>query len=349
LKTAYLTDEFSTLGGMGSVAYRDPEFFREVQNQIYFQSPTAFTDRQRPSDTFEAFLGNRKTTSDVVIKTLEKEYALNGQFTDYVDIKIGPQWKQKVEREFYPTLERRLNSNSVYQTTFPDYLTSTLNTVFPGAEVNEDLAKKIAIELDKIPTASVSASFASVIATNNPQTKLSVPPPNSKIALENSIDLGLDYRGVPFTTGYSTLDDYWGNIPYPGMTSPSVIPATLRESIAGGLQGYLSRNPLESIYNPIGAASIANVGLSSSEAINFSDPFGSGFILGQIPFPKQGDTDIYSISLIGETLNGFTKFDPKTMSNGDGIDPRFIPAFEQQNPDPDGGGPPLSRTFNLAY
>jgi len=347
LKTAYLTDEFSTLGGLGAVAYRDPEYFREVQNQVYQQSPTRFVDSQRPSDIFESFTANKKTTTGRVISLLEQEYQLDGEFTDYVDTKIGPRWKQVVTQRFYPTLQTRLNSNSSYGASLLGNLLDTLSIIFPGFLFVENLAQKIAEDLDKIPTSSVNASLATAFASNNPQTKPATPPPNSKIALDNSTGLGADPRGVDFATGYSTLEDYWGNIPYPGMTGPLVIPATLRDSILGGLQGYLSENPLEAMYNPIGAGSITSAGLSSGNSINFSDPNGSGFVLGQIPFPNQEIGDAYSISLMGEVLNGYKTFDPKTMSNGDGIDPQFTSPFE--NPDSDGGLPALSRAFNTTY
>jgi hypothetical protein len=338
LKTAYLTDEFSTLGGLGAVAYKDPEFFREVQNQIYFGSPTQFADVQRPSDIFESFLGNKKIITQKALSVLESNYAADGEVTDYLDINTGPDWRQTFLKKFYPVLQNQLDSTSSYNVSLIQHISATLSIIFPKLP-NQEITLRIVEQLEGINTSPTGAKFAAVLAGNNPQTKLSVPPPNSKVPLDSSVDLGLDYRGVNFATGYSTLEDYWGNIPYPGMSSPSIIPATLRESILGGLVGYSSSNPLEAIYNPVGAGSIVNVGFNSSEAINFSDPFGSGFILGEIPFTNIGDTDV-SISLIGETLNGLTTFDPT---------PSPSPEFAKQNPDADGGLNPLSRSFNLAF
>ena len=339
MKTAYLTDEFSTLGGLGAVAYRDPEFFREVQNQIYFNSPTQFVDIQRPSDTFESFLGNRKTITQRALNVLESNYAADGEVTDYLDVNAGPDWRQTFSKRFYPTLQSQLDSNSSYNVSLAQHVSTVLGAIFPRLP-NQEIALQIVEQLEGINTSPTGAKLAATLAGNNPQTKLSVPPPNSKVPLDSSVNLGLDYRGVSFATGYSTLEDYWGNIPYPGMSSPSVIPATLRESVLGGLVGYSSSNPLEAAYNPIGAGSIVSSGLRSSEAINFSDPFGSGFILGEIPFSNTGDTDVYSISLIGETLNGLTTFDPT---------PPPSPQFAKQNPDVDGGLNTLSRSFNLAF
>lgn len=342
MRTAYLTDQFSTLGNLAAVAYRDPEFFREVKNQVYLQSPTQYMDDQRPSDVFEALVANKSVISAKVLQTLEGEYALDGEFADYIDINIGPDWRNKLTREFYPVLQSRLDSTSEYLTSLPKYVLESLNVVFPQLPNINIVSDKISQDLDKIPESSTGAALAAVMAGNNPQTKLSTPPPNSKIALENTVPLGFDYRGVPFTTGYSTLEDYWSNIPYPGMTSPSIIPSTMRESITGGLVGYLSGNPLESLFNPVGASSVLNSGIQDGNSLNFSGAFGTGFVAGQLPFFDQTDQNASSISLIGEEINGYTSFDLNSVFG-------VPPLFGERNPDPDGGTNPLSRNFNTAF
>ena len=96
MKTGYITDDFSTLGGLAAVAYGDPEYFREVQNQIYSSSVTRFLDTQRPSDIFESFFGTRESFVAIVLKSLEFQYLANNSLTDYVDIEFGPDWKEKV-------------------------------------------------------------------------------------------------------------------------------------------------------------------------------------------------------------------------------------------------------------
>jgi hypothetical protein len=345
LKTAYLTDSFSTLGGLGSVAYGDPEYFREVQNQVYAQSPTRFADIQRPSDVFESLALSGDKFTRLVGEILEAEYAQDKEFTDYVDVAYGPGWRDSILVRFYNLFQQSLDSTSTYEVSLSDYVGRVVRTLLPSYQNAEQLTRDVITSLATDPFSPAGANLASKIISNNPQTKLSTPPSNAKIPLESSVDLGLDYRGVSFATGYSTLEDYWSDVPYPGVTSVNLIPATFRESILNGYVGYASETPLEVVYNPIGADSIRSFNLSSPEALNFSDPFGGGSVLAQLPVSLQGDADIYSISLIGETLNGYTTFDPGTMSNGDAIDLSLIPDFEGQNADPDGGLPGLSRTF----
>ena len=350
MKTAYLTDSFSTLGGLGSVAYGDPEYFREVQNQVYEQSPTRFADIHRPSDIFGALLALEEGKFiQLIKKTLKEEYASEGDFTDYIDVKYGAEWEDKIPGLLYKELMRAMDSGSEYGADFSDYFEKAIRPLLSGFTDSRELALKLVSELDSNPLSPMQTSLASRIVSNNPQTKLSTPPPDTKIALKNSIDLGLDYRGVSFATGYSTLEDYWGGVPYPGVTATNLIPSTLRESILDGYVGYASQIPLELAYNPIGADSIGNFNLKSPQALNFSDPLRGGSVLAQLPIEQQGDADIYAISLIGELRNGYTTFDPGTMSNGDAIDSSLIPNFEEQNADPDGGLPGLARSFGSPF
>lgn len=350
MKTPYLTDRFSTLGGLGSVAYGDPEYFREVQNQIYAQSPTRFIDAQRPSDVFESLVLDREKFRQSFINVLEVEYLQNGSFTDYIDINYGPGWKNSVSRDAFPVLQRELDSSTFYGNTSSTYMGQVVNSLFPGFEESEKLIQNAVSEINKNSVSSTGADLGFFSVSNNPQTKISTPPPESIIALENSVDLGLDYRGVSFTTGYSTLEDYWSNIPYPGITGNNLIPATMKESVLNGYVGYSSQIPLEALYNPIGADSIGNSNINPGDSFNFSgSATGGGSILAQFSQEFERDPSIYQISLIGETLNGYTTFDPQTMSNGDLFDASLVPNFEAQNADPDGGRAGLSRTFSPIF
>lgn len=348
MKTIYVTDSCSSLGGLGCVAYGDPEYFREVQNQVWAASPTRFIDLQRPSDVFESLIATEPEILRVVLEVLEEEYGKDEEFTDYIDIVQGTEWKEKITKKFFPALAQIVDSESSYMASLSGYLDRALTSVLPGIKSSERFILKIIEWLEKSQTFAVDPILGGKMLVNNPQTKIATPPTDAKVPLDNSVDLGLDYRGVEFVKGYSTLKDYWGNIPYPGMESPSVLPASLRESVLQGFVGYASTTPLEAIYNPIAADSISNLNLNSTEAINYSDPFTSGSVLGQIPDFRNQDNAIYSISLIGERINGYTTFDP-TMSNGDLIDLSLIPDYEGQNADPDGGRAGLSRTFTPPF
>lgn len=351
MKSTFITDKFTTLGGLGSVAYGDPEYFREVQNQIYYNSPTSFVDSQRPSDVFESLIQSKTDYTRNLLKVLEEEYAKNGEFTDYIDVQYGPSWKNRVVDLGFSLLQRQLDSQSSYEYNSRDYFSLSLSILFPNLDLKvlDDIIGKLISRLSATSNSSLDLQLALDTILNNPQTKISTPPPDSQILLEDDPGQDFDYRGVSISTGYSTVEDYWSNIPYPGFTDPNTIPSTLRESILNGYVGYLSNSPLEALFNSVGAGSISSLNLSSPEALNFSDPFSQGSILAQLPKELQGDKGIYSISLIGEKLNGYSTFDPLTMSNGDGIDKSLIPDFEGQNSDPDGGLPGLARTFSSPF
>ena len=340
MKTGYITDDFSTLGGLAAVAYGDPEYFREVQNQIYSSSVTRFLDTQRPSDIFESFFGTKESFMAIVLKSLEFQYSANNSFTDYVDIEFGPDWREKVARELKTAFFESLDSMQGYGLTTSDYVEFAISTVMPGLVNPNEVVLNIVATISEEPGVGPDSNLISRLVSNNPQTKISVPPPNSRIDLESSVDLGSDYRGVDFSMGYVSPGDYWNNIAFPGLTS-TVIPTNLKDSIIAGYTGYLSFTPLEALYNPVGASSISNAPSGTSVP--------TSSILSQFPENLQADNEIYAISLMGEKLNGYTTFDPQTMSNGDLIDLSLVPTYEEDNKDPQGGLPSSSRNFTPAF
>lgn len=339
MKTGYITDDFSTLGGLASVAYGDPEYFREVQNQIYLSSPTRFLDVQRPSDVFECFLGSRATFSKMVLEALEAEYASNQQFTDYVDIRFGAEWRSKllpaIEAKFFDSLD----SVEKYGLTLSDYIGIVIKELLPETAISA-----ISSVMEERPGLGRDSKLIAKVVSNNPQTKLSVPPSGARVSLSNSVDLGYDYRGVEIVSGYITPQEYWNDVAYPGLTDTSV-PLGFKGSVSEGYVGYLSSNPLEGLYNPVGAQSISDA--PGATTVPYS-PLSSS-VLSQFSGDLLGDRDVFSISLMGEKLNGYTTFDPSVMSNGDLLDTSQVPTFEDDNQDPQGGLNPTARNFTPAF
>ena len=109
MKTGYITDSFSTLGGLASVAYGDPEYFREVQNQIYLGSPTRFLDMHRPSSILADFLGSPERLTEIVMSILEQRYQNKAEFADLVDVYLGADWRNllrsSIANEFFYTVD----------------------------------------------------------------------------------------------------------------------------------------------------------------------------------------------------------------------------------------------------
>lgn len=344
MKTGYVTDSFSTLGGLAAVAYGDPEYFREVQNQIYAQSPTRFLDTQRPSDIMEGFLGSKDRFLDLVIQSLQELYMEDQDFEDYIDIQFGPDWRNAIRKSFGLGFFGLLDSEESYELTLYDYLGLALSLSLPELLESDKVLTAIIDKIKQTPDMGTDIELVSRMVSNNPQTKISVPPVNSRVDLDNSVDLGLDVRGVEFVNGYLTPQDYWSNIAYPGMEDSILMPVNLKDSVTQGYVGYLNSSPLESLYNPIGAESVSSVLPSSIPQDTFTSS-----ILEAFPKELQGDRDVYSISLIGETINGYTSFIPSIMSNGDLLDKSQVPQFEEENSDPQSGLTPSARNFTSAF
>lgn len=340
MKTGYITDDFSTLAGLASVAYGDPEYFREVQNQIYSSSPTKFLDTQRPSDIFESFFETKEFFISIVLKSLEAQYSTSSSFVDYIDIELGANWKEVITYRLKDSFFNALDSVQNYGLTLSDYVKFAVSVSLPEFANSNELVVAIVNTISEEPKVGSDAKLISRLVSNNPQTKVSVPPSNSRIDLESSVDLGSDYRGVDFSAGYISPQEYWNNVAFPGLTS-TIVPTNLKNSVIAGYTGYLSSTPLEALYNPVGALSVSSVPSGGSAPISS--------ILSQFPENLQADNEVYAISLMGEKLNGYTTFDPQTMSNGDLLDPSLTPTYEEDNKDPQGGLPPAARPFTPAF
>lgn len=340
MKTGYITDSFSTLGGLAAVAYGDSEYFREVQNQIYAQSPTKFLNLQQPSDIFESFFGTKEFFAEIVLKALVSQYATEQKFADFVDVKFGPTWKTTLLAEFKSNFFDQLNSTEEYGLTLLNYVGRVVERTLPGFTQSEELANKISSTIQNEPRVGADANLIAKAVSNNPQVKVSVPPTNSRVNLNTSVDLGSDYRGVKISQGYISPQNYWNDIAFPGLTN-SVVPTGLKDAVKSGYVGYLSTTPLEALYNQSGGSSVLNTPDRDGAPISS--------ILSQFPDSLPGDRDIYSISLLGEKLNGYTTFDPGTMSNGDLLDRSLTPAFEEDNSDPQGGLNSTARNFTPAF
>jgi hypothetical protein len=319
LKTGFVTDAFSTLGGLAAVAYGNPNYFREVKNQIFSTSSTRFVDAHSPSDVFLSMVPSFGKLTEKVVEGLEVEYQKDSEFTDYADVELGPTWRSKVKTSFPEEMARAIDSRSTYDENFSSYLESALARTIGNFSQIDQLASNVTAYLNSDLSVSRDLSLIAKVVTNNPLNKLSVPPKDSKVYLDNSVELGLDHRGVEFTKAYLTPSDYFSNVPIPGMVSPGLLPSSIRDSVVQGYEGYPKGFKLESLFNPVGATSIGDVA-NPDQAISSPDPFMAGSILGAFPEELQADRDIYSISLMGELLNGYTTFNPSDMSNGELLD-----------------------------
>ena len=352
-KSNYATDAYSSLGGLAAVAYGSPDYFREVKNQIHMMSPTRGLDFNLPSSLFSGLYGQGDEVKSHISNALQYLYFEPGDFKDWVDVNksnLGENnWynslSSKIESEFW----NNLDSNSGYYKGLSDYIEMSLDT--PGLSIPPVLyplvTSAIAEELRSNVAVGENADEMISVVNNNSLTKLDKIPPDTVIPLEDSIQLGSDYNGVPFDVGYLTLKDYYNNIAYPKMTADTnTLPTSLNESSQYGYVGY-SPYSVEELFNPAMATSLNE---EEGNTINSTLPQAleelASSAMSKMP---QDIKDIYNISLISLDLAGFTSFDPKTMSNGDMLDPASLPNYNGTNSDPEKGNLFTSRNKRTAF
>lgn len=350
MKVGYITDDFSTLAGLASVAYGSVDSFRDVQNQIINSSPTKVFDTQLPSDIFQSFLVSEEHFNNVIINSLVDEYSDNEEFADYIDEKLGVDWIIKVKTQLLKDLYSEIDSFSSYGNRLDDYFSSALRYTFPEYEDILDLTRKIISSVVLDPALGDDIQLISSVVANNPHNKLSTPPKNTVIPLTENIDLDKDFKGISFVTGYLTPQDYFSEIAYPGFNEISSIPSTFKDSVLDGYVGYPSNVSLETSFNPVGAESLRSIAATFASVLSDSDIWNAASVLGQLgdlPGLDQGERDIYEISLIGPRINNLLTFDPATMSNGDYFDTSSLPKI--LNADKENGVPMSSRNFSNTF
>jgi hypothetical protein len=381
----YLTDRFSTLGGLASVAYGNVNLFREVQNQIFQKSSTYFLDLHRPSQLVEDFFYSDELLKEYFLTSLETLYDTNQTFNDFVDVYVGPLWREVFVRSLLVNFKQEYDVNSNYEVTLEGYLgqairktmlqasggkaifededieaneqrlfrqgldfVSNIDDNFVPEELILSSTRGIAEEIKSDTYLGVDFPKLSVLLNNNPQTKISQVKPNILLSLRESVDLGKDFKDVEFEKGYLSPQDYYNNIPYPEATNISTqLPPTFKDSIRQGYIGYPIIQPLEQLYNPVG-----NIGAGSINLDNLTQPYFSNSVLGALsssPSLNPNDDSVYNISLIGPALNGYTSFDPATQSNGDLLDLSNVTNYDNTNYDPQKGSNFFDRSLGEAF
>lgn len=385
MATNYLTNQFSSLGGLAAVAYGDVNYFREVQNQIFQNSITYFLDLHRPSGLVEDFFYSDELLKEYLINSLEGLYDTNQEFEDFIDIYVGPLWREIFIEGLLVNFKSEYDINPSYSLTFEMYLKRAIERtmveykskeVFEEELVTAPLGKGVLKSLDytrsfddiiELSEGAVDSSVSaisdeiksdsylgvdfpkvSLLLSNNPQTKISQVKPDVVLPLAETINLGRDFKDVEYEKGYLSPQDYFQNIPYPRAANISrQLPPSFKDSIRQGYIGYPTIQPLEQIYNPIG-----NIGAGDINLDDLTQPYFSNSVLGvinNIPSISPTDEDVYSISLIGPTINGYLSFNPRTQSNGDLIDRSLVRNFNEENFDEQKGSNFFDRDLGIVF
>lgn len=318
--STYLTDSWSTVTGLASVAYGSPDRYPEVANQVRSGSVVSFLGNIAPGDVLRPYM-----SEDQILSALQKEYGRGGEFAEYVD--SGHKTLQEISSEFLSNLLQSAGEAGSYETSLGS-LISYSNPSIPinNVKVAEDLLNQIS-DLDTY----------TLLSTSVPYTKLDKLPSGDRIDLKDSVSLDLDYNNIGFSTGYLTPKDYFNNMAYPGMVGEE-LPNNIITTLTEGYVGYPTLQPLDDVFRP-GLSSVLSIsdiqdvrGVSRSIA-------GLGTLntiqdLTAIGKMSQADQAMYSVDLAEIVIerNGYTVFDPNN-SNGDLVDPVLLPNYDQKNSD----------------
>jgi hypothetical protein len=326
--STYATDSWSTITGLASVAYGSPERYPEIANQVIANSPVGgIVNSMTPAMLIEQAL-----TRDKVLSALEQEYINNEEFSRYVD-KPGNNLA-KIANNFHKNVLSSYGEMSSYETSFSNVIDYLNVPGISGSSLVNKLKKSV-------PDLEVFTGLASVVPARKPD-KL---PASSLLPISDSIGLTSDYRGVEFSTGYLTPEDYFAGIAFPGAgTTAQNLPDTILKSLSEGYVGYATTQPLESLLRS-GLDSLVTLS-DIQDAKNASRSLAGLGTIGTIrDFTGIGalspaDQQMYAVDVakLVVEINGYTTYQPEINSNGDFI----TPVKDTENSDP-GRGLPFSQ------
>lgn len=329
----YLTDSWSSIYGLASVAYGSPERYPEVANQIRSKSVVSFLGDIPPSEV----VGNMLKYSDMQ-SVLQSEYERGGDFADYVD--SGFKSISELSEEYYSKILGGFNEFSSYETS----LTDVLEYTFDDVPIDVLSVKNTLIQ--SVPDLALASDMGTLI----PYTKLDKLPAGSRIELDDNVQIDTDHKGVGLSTGYLSPSDYFNNVGYPGMTDE--LPTNIIKSVSEGYIGYPTYQPLDDISRPgfsslLSAEDIGDV-RNVSRSIAGLATLNTLRDLTSMGRMSESDRAMYSFDLAEVIVeqNGYTVFDPNN-SNGDLIDPRLLPDYDKKNAD--SGLPSSARSRSRAF
>jgi len=319
--STYLTDSWSTISGLASVAYGSPTRYPEVANQVGRQLATRSLGNMPPSE----ILGNGLSVNDFV-SALTVEYGKGEEFTRHVD--SGNESVADVSKRLYRDMLVGFDQIATYESSITDVL-EYINAPVNVQRVKNDL-------ITKVP----DLELFSRLAANMVYGKLDKLPAGTLIDLNENVSLDSDASGVAFTTGYLTPDQYYSGTAYPGVGSTgNNLPGSFITSLVEGYKGYATLQPLDDLLRPGLAALVSLADINDIRGVSRSVS-GLGTIntakdLSGLGVMSKADQAMYSVDLtkIVVGINGYTVYDPATDSNGDFIDTSLVPDYEGENSD----------------
>lgn len=238
-KNNFLTDKFSTTGGLAAVAYGSSELFYTVADQIRAGSISSPLDDQLPSNLILDFVNTQSVIEDAVKRVLESEYSKMNEFTDFIDIFCGGDLLKYVS-SMTSSLLALVNRVSDYNSSLEGLVEESLEESAKKARIDPELK----LDYTGIARATIKEFISEnyliedlnkvmAIAVNNPITKISAAPPDRLVPLNQEGRLGKTYRGVDINVGTTSVENY-----YSGVSSYDVTEGSIQSSVSQGYVGY---------------------------------------------------------------------------------------------------------------
>lgn len=246
----YLTDKFTSLGGLASVAYGSSAFFNTVADQIKRNSRTTSLDHQLPSNVLLDYVGSKQALVDMFNSALEEEYDFGEEFTDFIDIYTASlsSFSHKLVGFFLEIV----NEKSTYSETASSLVEFSIDRslrFFKKAEDLEidsmELSSKIVSKFQQIEYLGKDLEKVISLVINNPKTKVSAVVPDTIIPLTETSIQNKDERGVERNCGTISPQKYYNDIAF------NIENQSIMKSVIQGYVGYPLVSLLgESLLNP---------------------------------------------------------------------------------------------------
>jgi len=290
----FLTDKFTTLGGLAAVAYGSSLSLGTVGDQMKRGSITKSLDSQLPSNVLLDFFGTETVLLEVFKSVFQTEYNRLGSFTDFIDIHSSiDHFSYLCTKEFF----KNLNRDSTYSTTPSQVINKSIQGSFLREGKKEDieidtesLVDSVLLEVIKLDSIGQDVDKVIALTSNNPITKITSAIPDTTVSLSMSSEIEKDYRGTERKYASVSPRDYFSGMGYAKEGD------SIRKSVVQGYVGYPLVSLLgESLLNPAGYDNLSLSDTNMSLLRELNDNSG-------IPVGEQG---IYNLNLARIDLGNY--------------------------------------------
>lgn len=231
----YLTDKFTSVGGLAAVAYGSSTLFNTVADQIKSGSRTRSLDYQLPSNLLLDYLGSERVLIDIFSSALLKEYNKNSNFTDLIDIHSSlDEFSNKLSKFFL----RTINEKSTYSETSTSILSEAFEKTqryFSGEDIeidSQEITFNLIEEFYLFNYLGSDIEKVISLAINNPITKVASATPDTIVSLSRTSYQSKNVLGVERNVGTISPQKYYAGEAF------NLEGDSIRNSVLQGRVGY---------------------------------------------------------------------------------------------------------------